>query len=380
MNLEQLKAKLESKQAELGVLVSNINAESPESMEALSTLKSEVEMLTKSVNDITAAQSLSLPVNKAVCEVKSEAIDIQSLTRTGHLTLDSKHIFGKELPSQYDYVFKTTVTTSTASPQASHTGIYFPGAQTGGRFVDFMPKFSIASSNEVYLNVTTLTNNASTMSEGSAPSESALGLTPVTIGAKPVINVLPVSESVILSNPEALFAFIQKQARVYLTKAIDAEVISGSNLRSLSALSGIATGAVATGTGSASSLKLYRSALVSGRAKLKAYGCDANALLIHPDDYASLLNQVDSNYKYTNETLSLENFLKNWSIIEDGNCTQGTAYVLDMNFIELAVLKDFMFDLLYDGTDASKGQRTLRAMAICNTIIRPEAVCKITGF
>lgn len=380
--LDKLQNQLEVKSQELRGLISDESA----TVAQIEMLTGEIRGLKEQIQSYAEAEAALTPVNGAPIVERKSGYTLGDLRNSGTRGMDVK---GEELDPFLKSIhresvmsfaeYKTTVTTSNVNAPRIPTGILYSGSTPETAFLDWIPKLTLTSPNQSF-QIFARTNNASTLAEGSAPSESALSATETVISSKPTIAFLPLSEAALASYDRDMMNYIREEVMYQAKVKVDTEIIQGSNLNSLSTLTGINTGAVSTGTGSASSIKLYRDSVESAKAQIKADGDTPVVLLVNPSDFALMISQKDTTFGYVlDPNYSGVPRFCGLEVIEDANLSSGTCYVLGSRGINLGILKGgFNFSIGLNSDDFSKGKQTLRAMVNANTIYRPKAIYKLS--
>ena len=359
MNKEQLLKNIEIKSAELNAALKT------EDLDAIKSLTNEVSDLKNTLNVSVEAEVASTPVNFAGISSKSEESEFEWAIK------EAINAPGKEFKLD-NYDLKTTATTAAGVPgQKLSTGIVFRGSNPRTSFVDALDSQILSSVSQVFYRQNTRTNNAAAGDEGVAPTDNVNTFDEVVITAKPVISWIPVSEAMLVSADRRVLLAFEQDVVTMAKQALDNELIDGSVLNSMNAIS---AGSLA-GTGTVAGTGLIRDAVFTGQMAIEAAGDFATKLVVHPSDWAKIANQktTQNDYIWSGD---VEMYL-GMQVVRDAHVAAGTAFIVGSQN-KYGILGGLTLDYGYNAADFSAGRKSLRAIVHANSIYRPLSIYKLT--
>lgn len=362
MNLEQLKAKITSLQEEL----KSMKEVETKDFASLEAKVNEIKEAKSNLRILEEAESFNQPVNVApVVPATNEAKMAQAI-------LEGKSI---------SFELKTTATSSNVPTPKPYMGPMFAHSQLGSSFWDVVRKENAPSNNAQYLVPATFTNNADFAGEGVAPTDSAITYTETFLDARPLINWIPVSETLIDSLQRGQVSQLEEEVmRGWKVKA-DAEIIKGTAIsRSLNSLVGVGATATVTSLGFGGTNLDYRSAIDVCAARIKNTFDTPAVVLCNPLDEAKIKNQKDLNNSFVWTSQSDWGPMYNgMTLVSSGNVTEGTLFVLGQEAARVGIVGgNVNVKMGHNGTDFSAGRQSIRAMATIGLISRPSSIFKLT--
>lgn len=364
MNLEQLKAKLESKSQELSTALTGDNVEEIKSLtEEVTKLKSEIEVKSAALEAVNV---------QSIVETKTMDNKFQALMEGKSITVSLSEDFGLDM--------KTLLASGSGMyPPRTPLPYMFSGVTPGSALVNAVEKVRLGSVYETYYVQNTRTNNAAANAEGTAPTDNVDSFDEVTVTAKPVISWIPISEGLLRSLNGANLDQIKGDVLRMLNERIDAEMLTGTGVsRSLNTVVGVGNTGTIGSLGFGTSPLEYRRAIDYAAAVIEADGDYPAYLVINPKDRARIVNEKDSAGNYVWTTQDGWTTYNGLTLVADANVAVGTAWILGTQGLRIGMLDEATVEVGYDGNDWKSGKRTLRAMAHVGAICRPQSIFKLT--
>lgn len=198
------------------------------------------------------------------------------------ITVPEEHF--ENLLGKTAYQMKTLLTETGFAPQAVRTGLIVPGALRRPVVADLMPQGTTTQIAIVYMEETTTTNAADSVSEGAEKPESALSFTQRTAPVQKIATVLPVTDELMADEP-AMRAYVEARLRIFLQLEEERQLLNGDgtppDIRGLFNVVGTQT---QSGAGLDITETVYMSmTLIEVNAFLEASG-----IVLHPTDWESV--------------------------------------------------------------------------------------------
>lgn len=280
-----------------------------------------------------------------------------------------------------DYDLKTLFqTTAGWSPETTRTGRLVPLAVERIAVVDLIPKTETNQAAVVYMEETTLTNNAAEVAEAGTMAEAALVTTERTSTVRKIGVTLPVTDEQFADEPRTR-DYVNNRLVYMLNARLDQQLLTGDgiapNLTGILNVSGInsqAKGADPT-----------PDAIFKGMILVNRLGfTDATGIILHPNDWQDirLLRTADGIYIWGNPSDRGATTIFGLPVVVTTYETENTALLGDFaQFSELALRTGIALDVTNsDDTDFQKGRVRVRATFRAAFIVyRAKAFAKVTG-
>jgi len=297
--------------------------------------------------------------------VKSKAYRERNAFQSATLDVDMKALFE---------------TSAGWAPESRRTGRLVDEAVRPVQVTDIIPQTVTGQAAVVYMEETTVTNNAAETDEGGAYPESALALTEQSSTVRKITTFIPVTDEQLADEPQAE-GYLNRRLPFLLRQRLDSQILSGNgtapNLRGLLNVVGIQTQAKGTDPIPDAVYKAMVKVRVTGRAM-------PNAVIFNPFDWqiVRLLRTADGLYIWGNPSEAGPERIWGLQVTQGDVLAQGTAIVGDFaNFSELAVRQGLEVKVSDSHDDYFvKGKLAIRAdMRAALLWYRPAAFCSITG-
>lgn len=279
---------------------------------------------------------------------------------------------------------KTTMSTGAGwDPQDIRTGRVVDMATRPVQVTDLIPQTTTNQSAVVYMEETTLTNNAAEIDEAGAYQESALALTEKNSQVRKIGTFLPITDEQ-LEDEGQVRGYVDNRLPFMIRQKLDSQLLVGSGTGTPTQLRGILNvvgiGALTKGAdpGPDAVYKAMVNVRVTGRAL-------PNGVVFHPTDWQNirLLRTADGIYIWGNPSDVGVDRIWGLQVTQSDALTLGTVIVGDFaNYSELAVKRGVSVQV--SNSHASfftSGIQAMRAdMRAAFVVYRPAAFCKVTGF
>ena len=276
-------------------------------------------------------------------------------------------------------LLKTTFSTSAGwAPESLRTGRLVEEALQPIDVLDAIPSGRTGQAAVVWMEETTVTNNADTRNEAAAYAESALALTEQSATVRSIGTSLPITDEQLEDVPQVQ-SYLNMRLPYLVRKVLQDQILTGSgvapDLTGINNFSGIQTQALGTDPVPDAIYKAMTKVMVTGRA-------NANIVVLHPNDWQAvrLLRTSDGIYIWGNPSEAGPMRIWGRVVIPTTAQTENTGLVGDSTFVQLFIRRDVMVEIGLDSDDFTKGIQTLRAgvrAVLCG--YRDAAWCQVTG-
>ena len=273
---------------------------------------------------------------------------------------------------------KTLMTTTTAPPETTRSGLLVPSAQIQPNVLDMIPRVRTTQNAHIYLEETTYTNAVSTVLEGGLKPEVTLGLTEKTAAIRKIAGYVPITDETLEDTP-AVMDYVNNRLALMCAQKLEAQVLSGDginpNILGIYATPGILTQVKSTDATPDAIRKAITQIRVTGKGQ-------ANGIIIHPNDWQEiqLLRTTDGIYIWGNPWEAGLDRVWGLPVLQSDAAVEGTAIVADFRFTLLIYRKEFTIKIGYSGDDWLRNRRSvigeLRAGFV---VLRPSCVCTVSG-
>lgn len=251
------------------------------------------------------------------------------------------------------------------------------------QLIDLIPPGQTGQAAVVYMEETTLTQNAAEAAEGAQYNEDAYALTERSETVRKIATFLPVTDEQLEDVPQVR-GYINNRLPLSLRRRLDNQILNGDgiapNLTGILNKSGIQTHSRTSVAGDKNLDALYRAAR-----KVRVTGRGVpNGVIIHPEDWEDirLIKTNDGAYIWGHPSMAGPETVWGLPIAQsDLFAASGTAVVADFMFSELAERRGIVLKLSDSHSDFFiKGKQALRAdMRAAFVIYRAAAFCQVTN-
>lgn len=246
--------------------------------------------------------------------------------------------------------------------------------------LDVMNMVTTDQSAVVYMEETTMSDNAVERAEGAAYAEATLVYTQRTSDVRSIAVFIPVTDEQ-LSDITGIQDRIQQRLGRMVERRLALQTLQGNgtapNLRGILNTSGIQTFA----RGSASFITALFDAI--NRVSSLYEDQDATAVMIHPNDWKDVVTTVttDGLYVFGQPNAGMPINIYGVPVVVSTAVPENTVLVGDFTYHYIAERTGMDFQIGYVNDDFKLGQRSIRAsMRVANVVERPVAFCTITSF
>lgn len=291
------------------------------------------------------------------------------------------HYWNKDIEVPLDVNLKTLMDTTSWVPETLRTGKLVDKAARPIQITDLIPAGATSQSAVVYMEETTLTENAAEVSEGGTYGENAYALTERSETVRKIAAWLPVTDEQLEDVPQAR-GYINNRLPLSLRRRLDGQLINGSGvapyLTGILNKSGIQTYSRTSQAGDKPVDALFRAITlvrVTGRAS-------PSGIIIHPNDYEDirLMKTNDGAYVWGHPAEAGPERIWGLPIAQSDILTAGTSIVGDFNYSELAERRGIVVKITDShSTYFIEGKQAIRAdMRVAFLIYRAAAFCSVT--
>lgn len=233
----------------------------------------------------------------------------------------------------------------------------------------------------VYMEETTFSDNAAAeRTEGAAYAEASLVYTQRTSDVRSIAVFIPVTDEQ-LTDIAGIEQRIQQRLGLMVQRRLANQILNGNgtapNLRGILNTSGIQTFA----RGSTPEFSALFDAI--NRVSNLYEDQDANAIIIHPNDWFQLVTKMttDGLYIFGPPQQSVPINVYGIPVVVTTAVPENTVLVGDFGYHYVAERVGLDFQIGYVNDDFKLGQRSIRCnMRVANVVERPVAFCAVTGF
>lgn len=245
----------------------------------------------------------------------------KSAQRSPTVELQAKDVLGYESKATLDTVAWPVY------PQ------YLPGVQVQYPLrrpvvADLIPQGVTSAQQIVYMEETTVTNNAAAVAEGAIKPESALGFTQRNAQVRKLATVLPVTDELLQDQPGAQ-AYVDGRLRVFMALTEESQLVSGNgtapNLLGIMNTPGIQTIARDAAGGEPAPDAVYRAMTAI---RVTAF-LEPNGIIFHPNDWRDirLLRTADGIYIWGSPADTAPERIWGMNIVQTTVIPENTAIV-----------------------------------------------------
>lgn len=321
-------------------------------------------------------------MNLADAILKSAGVDPESHDRVERLV--KEHFWNKEVEVPLGMSLKTLMDSASGwVPETIRTGKVVDKAARPIQLIDLIPAGQTGQTSIVYMEETTLTQNASETDEAGQYNEDAYALTEQSQAVRKIATFLPVTDEQLEDVPQVR-GYINNRLPMSLRRRLDSQIWNGSGAGTPTQLLGI-NAKVGTQThlrtayaGDKPVDALYRAARkvrVTGRAM-------PNGIIMNPEDFENirLMKTNDGAYVWGHPSEKGPESIWGLPLAQSDILTAGTACVADFSYSELAEKRGIVVKISDSHSDYFiKGKQAIRAdMRVVFVIYRPAAFCIVT--
>lgn len=401
MNVNDISGKISALQTELkGVFEKHRSADGFDiPSDVLSTIESREAELKSLNDDLARAKSVEKlakanseyhenegKIHRLPVEAKSFQVEQKSL---GRLFMDSKaHKLGGAPVTINDYDvkgelgFKTNFSTSAGwAPANVRSDLVVMSAQRPITLLDYLPSqtVSVGQSGFRYMLETTFTNNAAELAEAGTYAEGALALTEQVVNIRKIGSTIPVTDEQ-LEDVDGVSDYLTRRLTLMLRTRLENQIVAGNgsapNILGLNGFSGVLTQARSTDD--------HYSAIFKAITKIRAQGfTEPNLIVMHPTDWQTirLAQATTGQFIWDSPAVAGSSTMFGLPVIVSAVMTQGTAYVMDTNFVSIL----YRHGIEFSSTNAHaseflSGVQRIRADVRAAVMLeRGPALCTVTG-
>lgn len=277
-------------------------------------------------------------------------------------------------------LLKATFSTSAGwAPESIRTGRVIEEALRPIQVIDTIPGGRTGSAAIVYMEETTVTNNAAERNEDAAYAESALELTERTNTVRSIGTSLPVTDEQ-LEDELQVQSYLNMRLPFLVRQRLDSQILVGDgsapNLRGINNLVGIQTQAKGSDPVPDAFYKAMTLVRITGRAM-------PNVCYVHPNDWQAirLLRTNQGVYIWGNPSEAGPLRLWGINVVETDAQTENTGLTGDaLNFTQLFIRRDVVVEIGLVDDDFKDGRQTMRCGVRAAFVgYRPEAFCQVTS-
>jgi HK97 family phage major capsid protein len=402
MNKYQLAIdKLNVKRRELAAIFETAGADLDLTSEQVDDVKSrnaEIADLAKEVETLREAQSIAEANTKALADTERVVRTVPHAGGTADQPSPERKTIGQMFVESAAYKeysssrrmdtaamvpmgVKTLLQESAGfAPQAIRTGQVIPSAQQMPRVVDVIPGTTTTQNAVVFMRETTFTNAAVEKAEGAAYGEAALAYTEISLPVRKIPVFIPVTEEQ-LADIDGMADRINNRLALMVRQRLDSQIVNGDGTsNTLTGLLG--TGSILT---QAKGTDVNVDALYKALVQVRSVGfAEPSAFLLNPNDWASmrLLRTDEGIYIFGAPADPTVDRIWGLPVVQTTFLAQGTGITADFPaFTELATRSEMEFAISNSHSDFfTSGKLAVRCIVrVCFVVLRPAAVCAITG-
>ncbi len=292
----------------------------------------------------------------------------------------SRGVVSGEIEKGLVPLLKTDFTTSAGwAPESVRTGRVIEEQLRPIQVIDTVPGGTTGQAAIVYMEETTVTNNAAERNEAAAYAESALALTEQTNTVRSIGTSLPVTDEQ-LADVNEVRSYLNMRLGFLVRQRLDGQILTGDgaapNLRGFNNLVTVQTQAKGADPVPDAVMKAMTLVRVTGRSI-------PSVVYFHPNDWQGvrLLRTTEGIYIWGNP--SEAGPLRIWgvTVVETDAQTENTALAGDVrNFTQLFIRQNLTVEVGFVNDDLLKGLQTFRVgMRAALVGYRPQAFCTVTG-
>lgn len=312
--------------------------------------------------------------------IKAAGLDPESFDRVGSQL--KEHFWNKEVELPLGFTMKTLMETGAGwAPESLRTGKFVDKAVRPIQVLDLIPGGVTSMAAVVYIEETTLTENAGEESEGGEYGENAYAVTEQSSAVRKIACFVPVTDEQLEDVPQVR-GYLNRRLPEALRRRLDNQIVNGDgsapNLRGIVNLSGVQTHIRASVGGDKPVDALYRA-----MTKVSVVGRSVpNGVIINPYDWEDirLMKTNDGAYVWGHPGEAGPERVWGKAIAVGDVIAEGTAIVGDFLQSELAERRGIMVKISDSHSDYFiKGKQAVRAdMRAALIFYRPAAFCLVT--
>ena len=291
------------------------------------------------------------------------------------------HYWNKEVEVPLGVSIKTLMDTTSWVPETIRTGKLVDKAQRPIQLLDLIPPGSTSQAAVVYMEETTLTENAAEIAEAGTYGENAYALTERSETVRKIAAWLPVTDEQLEDVPQVR-GYINNRLPLSLRRRLDGQIVNGSGispyLTGILNKSGIQTYSRTAVSGD-KPVDALRRAITLGRVTGRA---NPNGIVIHSNDWEDirLMKTNDGAYIWGHPAESGPISIWGLPIAENDIIAAGHAIVGDFMFSELAERRGIVVKITDShGEYFIAGKQAIRAdMRVAFIIYRAAAFVDVT--
>ncbi len=317
-------------------------------------------------------------LNLADAMFKHAGIDPEAIRSEGQL---KAAFWNKEVDLPLGVTMKTLMDTTSWVPETFRTGKVVDKAARPIQVTDLIPAGQTGQAAVVYMEETTLTENAAEIAEAGTYGENAYALTERSETVRKIAAWLPLTDEQLEDVPQVR-GYINQRLPLSLRRRLDGQIINGSGispyLTGILNKANIQTHLRSSVSGDKPVDALYRSmrkVRVTGRAM-------PNGIIIHPEDFENirLMKTNDGAYVWGHPSESGPERIWGLPIAQSDIITAGTAIVADFSYSELAERRGIVVKMTDSHSDYFiNGKQAIRAdMRAAFLIYRAAAFVQVT--
>lgn len=295
-----------------------------------------------------------------------------------------EHFWNKEIEIPLGVSLKTLMETGAGwAPETLRTGRVVDKAARPIQIIDLIPAGQTGQSSVVYMEETTLTQNAAETDEGGQFTEDAYALTEASQAVRKIATFLPVTDEQLEDVPQVR-GYINNRLPMSLRRRLDSQLLNGTGAGTPTQLLGILSkSGTQTHVRSSVSGDKPVDALYRAMRKIRVTGrASPNGIIIHPEDFENirLMKTNDGAYVWGHPAEAGPERIWGLSIAQSDILTAGTAVAADFMYSELAERRGIVVKISDSHSDYFiKGKQAIRAdMRAAFLIYRAAAFCIVT--
>ena len=319
------------------------------------------------------------PLSLADSILKTAGIDPEEQGRVDKVL--KEHYWNKDIEVPLDVNLKTLMDTTAWVPETLRTGRLIDKAARPIQVTDLIPAGQTGQSSVVYMEETTLTENAAEIAEAGTYGENAYALTERSETVRKVAAWLPVTDEQLEDVPQVR-GYINNRLPMSLRRRLDGQIINGSGvapyLTGILNKASIQTFSRASVSGYKPVDALYRAmrlVRVTGRA-------NPSGIVINPVDFETirLMKTNDGAYVWGHPSEAGPERIWGLPIAQSDIIAEGHSIVGDFSFSELAERRGIVVKITDShSTYFIEGKQAIRAdMRVAFIIYRAAAFVDVT--
>lgn len=287
------------------------------------------------------------------------------------------------LPQRVSDIKATLFQTSAGwAPESTRSGVMVPMAVRPLSVADLFPVVRTTQAAYVYMEETTLTNNAAETAEAGTYPESVLALTQRSVPVQKVATFIPVTDEQ-LEDVDGIKSYLDQRLGYMIRARVDSQLLVGDgtppNIRGVNNAANIQTQTLAAAGG------VTPDAVYMAMTKVRVTGrANPSGIVMHPNDWqdVKLLRSADGIYIWGSPADNNPDRIWGVQVAITDAQTEGTAIVGDFQGYSLLVLRRDL-ELQVSNSHSTyfiEGKQAVRAdLRLAAVYLRGTAFCKVTG-